>query len=717
MVRCEAGRLSFRFPLCGSSLAWLAAAWLVMAACQAAAAESWPQLGFDSLHSGNAPNQIQLPLKLQAAIPLTDAVFTSPAIARGRIYVLDGSGVLVCVDARTGAELWRLASDPSPANCNNYCSPVVVGDYVHFGTMTGWYYVVRADNGQVVRKLACGEPIFACPVIGDQRVYFVTLGSQVHAVTPDGHLVWKWDYVREVLKFTGDRWSGQDWLAHKKGRVTWREQFLCSRDMALHGKTLVIPAGGSIVWLADRGDTAQMLGGYAPNESPATLGLSLDDQGAVYRQWFRRDNGGSIEALRIVDQKPTSQTIPGTVTDYHSDPSMSFSAVSIRAGAVYRCRPEAGFGLCRHAAGRTEVLGDYPSISQPMLAGQHVVVSGLDGRLIVVPLDSDKPHFTFRTPFGRPLTAAPAIANGQIAFGSEDGHLYILGPDGNAPLPEQALPLHQIRSPLTSRYQDAEYNWDTHFGNQANTNRTQQDLTLPLSMRWIRRCAGTIKHLSTVGGGRVYTHTAEGQVMAVEQETGRLLWRVYYPGVHVSFTTPAYHDERIYLPQAGLHKSRLRCLDAATGQLVWEVPFTGSPSWNRQIPPLIHNGLVIYQYSTGKYTGRNWLFEHQSTFGFGDDQQPLVTAWDLKSGQQVWSRDFSEHGHGGDDAGMCLDGNNLYYSCYFGDKQVKGVTAALDPDTGATKWLTTDYSVHAGCALRCTRAACTWVATTRSMAR
>ena len=81
--------------------------------------------------------------------------------------------------------------------------------------------------------------------------------------------------------------------------MTWREQFLCSRNMALHGKTLVIPAGGSIVWLADRGDHAQMLGGFAPNESPSTLGLSLDAQGTVYRQWFRRDNGGRVEVLRI----------------------------------------------------------------------------------------------------------------------------------------------------------------------------------------------------------------------------------------------------------------------------------------------------------------------------------------------------------------------------------------------------------------------------------
>jgi len=186
--------------------------------------------------------------------------------------------------------------------------------------------------------------------------------------------------------------------------------------------------------------------------------------------------------------------------------------------------------------------------------------------------------------------------------------------------------------------------------------------------------------------------------MAVEQETGRLLWRTYFPGVQVSFTTPAYDQERLYLPQAGLDKCYLRCLDAATGRLIWETPFSGSPSWNRQLTPLLYRNLVIYQFSTGHYTGRTWLFEHQSTFGFPDDQRPLVKAWDRTTGTEVWTHDFSQYGSGGDDAGMCLANDTLYYSCYFGNKKNKGVTAALSPATGEIKWLTTDYAVHAGCA-------------------
>ncbi len=667
--------------------------------CSGTWAADWPQYKFDSEHSGNAPGQtLRMPLGLVAAIRLTDAVFTSPAVAGGRIYVLDGAGVLHCIDADTHGVLWRFTSAGGKYNCNNYSSPVVARGYVHFGTMTGDYYVLDAATGAVVKRISCGEPIFSCPVVNGDTVYFVTLGSRVYAVTPRGEIKWKWDYVREVLKFEGDRWSGQAWLRHKKSRVTWREQFLCSRNMAAHGRTLVIPAGGTIVWLQDNDRSAKLLGGYVPNESPATLGMSLGADGAVYRQWFRRDNTGRIEILRWGGSKVQDDFVRGTETSWQSNESMGFASVSPRGDAVYRCRPERRFGFCVHAAGKTTPLADCPSIAPPILAGQDAVISGLDGRLTVVPLRENAKSWSFTTPFGRPITAPAAVANGRIIFGGEDGYLYILGPNGHAQPPTQRLPLERIRSPLTTDRTDSRYDWSRHFHDQANTNRTLQNFELPLAMHWIRRCEGTIKHLSTCGGGRIYTHTAEGQIMAVEQETGRLLWRVYYPGVHVSFTTPAYENERLYLPQAGLDHSYIRCLDAATGKLIWQVPFSGSPSWNRQLTPLIHKNLVLYQFSTGRYTGRTWLFEHQSTFGFSDDQRPIIKAWDRATGRAVWSLDFSKYGHGGDDAGMCLQDGVLYYSCYFGNKRNKGVTAAIDPETGKIRWVTTKYAVHAGCA-------------------
>lgn len=660
--------------------------------------EEWLQFKFDSRHSGNVPDRtVAPPLGLLAAMPLTDAVFTAPVVADGKVYVVDGSGVAFCLDALTLKILWKVPTRGGKGNCNNVSSPAVAGNHVHFGTTGGTYTILNAGDGTVAREIPCGEPIFSTPVVGESSVYFATLGSRVFAVQFDGTVRWVWDFVKERLQFEGNRWSGEEW-SQRKERVTWHDQFCCSRNIALHGKTLVIPAGGSIVWLEDAGSQPVLRQIYEPKESPSTLGLSLDEAGRVYRQWYRRDNGGAVEILKLADGKVETGFVQATQTNYRGPESMSFSSVSIRGTAVYRCRPEEKFGFCKHTPGAPAlVLGEALSIAPPILLARSGIFGGLDGCLYIVPLSKEGKEWSFRTAFGKAISAPPAVCNGRIYFGCEDGYLYALGPEGKSPLPAKDLELWKIRSSLKGKYTDSRYDWHTHFGDCANTNVKCQGMKQPFKIKWIRRFEGTVKHFSVCGGGRMYTHTAEGQIFAVEQETGRLLWRTYFPGVHVSYTTPLYWEERLYLPQAGLERSFLRCLDAPTGKLVWEAPFTGSPSWNRQQPPIIYKGLVFYLFGSGKYTAEKWLFEHQSTFGFPGDHKPLLKAWDRETGKEVWTRDFSEYGAGGDDAGFCLMNDTLYYSCYFGDKDPPGITAGIEPLTGRILWMNKEHSVHAGC--------------------
>ena len=132
---------------------------MVMSA--AAAAEDWMQFKYDCRHSGNVPDRaLTTPLGLIGAVPLTDAVFTAPVVVDGRVYVAVGTYV-------------------PPAT--RISSPAVAGQYLHFGTMAGAYYVLDRTNGAVVREIACGEPIFSTPVVANNRVYFATLGSQIYA--------------------------------------------------------------------------------------------------------------------------------------------------------------------------------------------------------------------------------------------------------------------------------------------------------------------------------------------------------------------------------------------------------------------------------------------------------------------------------------------------------------------------------------------------------
>ena len=84
---------------CCIKLFVLAACLHVGANC-AYSAENWPQYKYDCWRSGNVPaRSVTTPLGLMGAVPLTDAVFTVPAVVEGRIYVVDGSGVTFCIGA------------------------------------------------------------------------------------------------------------------------------------------------------------------------------------------------------------------------------------------------------------------------------------------------------------------------------------------------------------------------------------------------------------------------------------------------------------------------------------------------------------------------------------------------------------------------------------------------------------------------------------------
>ena len=711
---------------------------LLVATMMAPASDSWPQLQGDSRRSGNAPDVVLAEnLGLLGSVATTDGIYAAPVIAAGKIFVIDGAGVIHAIDQETLKLRWTFPTRGGVGNCNNVATPAVIGKRLHVGTTSGYYYVLDCETGKLIREIDCQEPIISAAAVGDGRVYFATLGAKVYAVQADGHVIWTWDFVKEVVGFHGNRWSGADWLKERQDRVTWRDHFVCSRDIGLIGKTVVIPAGGRTVFLEDTGPAPKLLvAGQIPAfhgaEYPATFGQSADAEGTVYVQWHRRDNAGRVEMLRLENGQWKTDVVPGTQTAIHLPGLLSFAPVSIRGKEIYRVRPEQGYGLCRHTLGQEtpSVLCPAPSISPPVLTRDHVVYGGLDGSIYVVSLPGG-PVKSLPTGFASPISAPVAVAGGRIYCGSEDGYLYVYGPGGQAKLPETDLGITRIRSPLQGKYADSRFDWYTNYGDFGSTNANSQGLTPPLRMRWARRLEGTVKHLPVCGGGRMYAHTAEGQILALEQDTGRLLWRRYWPDVYLSFTSPLYHDGKLLIPQAGIKQSRMRCLDAATGRLLWEAPFTGSPSWSRQFPPVVHGKLAIYASGSGEYapqgsekpfvfTGKpvettdgrevmSWIYSNDNPY-YPKNNRPLIWAWDIDTGKVVWQKDFSEYGRGGNDCGICLLDGKLYYSTFFGysasqrarrglPAENNGITVCMEPETGKVIWLTNKYHVTAKCTL------------------
>ncbi|WP_395752769.1 PQQ-binding-like beta-propeller repeat protein [Prosthecobacter sp.] len=726
-----------------------------------ASAEDWPQFMFNSAHSGNATDRdIDADkLHLQGGLSMTDGIYTSPVVAGGKVYVVDGSGCAACFDAATLNEVWRFQSKGGKQNVNNVSSPAIVGNYLHFGTTAGTYYVLDRNTGAVTKEIDCGEPVFSTPVIGKDRVYFATLGAQVYAVTNEGEVKWKWDFVKEVVGFDGNRWSGEEWAkfcekrmletlkpgtkpTSSDGRVTWKDHFVCSRDICLiKGNTIIIPAGGRTLFIEDTGTAPKLkatgeIPEWSGKEFPATFGQSADDDGNVYVQWHRRDNAGRVDIMRLEgDTLKTGEFVSGTDTNIRMDGLLSFAPVAVRGKDVYRVRPESGRGLMRHRLDNKEDKGEVLTmggfIAPPVITKNHVIVGDLDGWLRIEPIAEHLSRASSSSASSAPISAPVAVADGRIYVPSEDGRVYVYGPGAAEYGRHDRDDIAKIRSPLTGKLAATTYDWYTNYGNFAGQNSNNQGIAPPLRMRWARRLEGTVKHLPVCGGGRLYTHTAEGQIIACEQDTGRLLWRKWWPDVYLSFTSPLYIDGKLLVPQAGMTKSFVRCLNATTGEMLWEAPFTGSPSWSRQFPPVVAGNVAIYASGTGDYAPQGsekpWTFggppvkpadgRDVMSFIYSNDNpyyptnhHPRIWAWDLDTGKVVWEKDFSDQGRGGNDCGICILDGKLYYSVFFGydaDQRARrgqpvgnnGLTVCIDPKSGKILWQTNEYYVTAKCTL------------------
>ena len=539
-------------------------------------------------------------------------------------------------------------------------------------------------------------------------------------------------------RFDGDRWSGEDWLEFKQGRVTWRDHFCCSRDLAAIGKTLVIPAGGRDVFLEDAGDRPR---------------LRVTAESRLRRQRVSRGfrlsagaGGGRLRAVASPRQRgprrdPAAarrRTVETRFRAGHAngDPSAGAAQllpVSVRGSDVYRCRPEEGFGFCRHASAseRPRPWAAIRRSPRPCCFGTKRSWAAWTGGCTSCRSPAG-PAWSFAPLGPGDLRAGGGVRRADLSAAKTAICTCSAGRRGLAgsrlgPETDPQSADRPVRRPSTT---------GTRTTATAEHQRHRSGVQPPLRIKWMRRYEGTFKHLPVCGGGRMYTHTSEGQVFAVEQETGRCCGGATGRACIcrslrrcISNRGRGGGGERLLVPQAGMSKSRLRCLDAATGELLWEAPFTGSPSWSRQAPPVIwENWRSTPRAPAGtprreprrrscSTASRNrrrrqevmsWIYTHDNPY-YPQDNRPLIWAWDLDTGQLVWQQDFSDHGTGGNDCGLCLlDGRSTTRrssairpasedaaACRRAQRHDRG----LDPTTGEVLWLTAEYYVTAGCTI------------------
>ncbi|NMM42631.1 outer membrane protein assembly factor BamB [Pseudoalteromonas arctica] len=198
--------------------------------------------------------------------------------------------------------------------------------------------------------------------------------------------------------------------------------------------------------------------------------------------------------------------------------------------------------------------------------------------------------------------------------------------------------------------------------------------------------------------GKIFIGSEHGYLVALDRETGDVVWRKKVPGEVLS--KPAAGDGLIYV---NLGSGKLLALHPDTGEERWsheqEVP---ALTLRGQSSPTVANGGVLVGLETGKLSvlisdsGYSaWSAEIATPKGASEferlvdvDTQPLISgpyayaiayngnlaAVDIRSGNVVWKREYSSYRE------IAMDTQTIYVV------DSNGVVYALDKTSGIERW-------------------------------
>ncbi|MBN1280363.1 MAG: PQQ-binding-like beta-propeller repeat protein [Candidatus Thermoplasmatota archaeon] len=118
-------------------------------------------------------------------------VYSSPAVAEGRVYVGSGDHKVYCCDAYTGGKLWEYSTGYEVAS-----SPAVVNNSVYIGSLNGVVYCLNATTGAERWIYPTQGQIRSSPTVVNGRVYIGS--SRMFCLDADTGVV-LWDRLPEFL--------------------------------------------------------------------------------------------------------------------------------------------------------------------------------------------------------------------------------------------------------------------------------------------------------------------------------------------------------------------------------------------------------------------------------------------------------------------------------------------------------------------------------------
>lgn len=229
-----------------------------------------------------------------------------------------------------------------------------------------------------------------------------------------------------------------------------------------------------------------------------------------------------------------------------------------------------------------------------------------------------------------------------------------------------AMSLLIAQQPLTGT------EWPAYKGNAGLTGVSTDDtIRPPFKLVWTYRLDGDASSDAgagvTVAGGKVFVNVHNTRsILALDARTGHFAWE--YRDTPIGYmTAPTYADGRLILLQRSFKKAGIVVLDASTGKELRKQSLKGE-------------GMDPHRAGLPVADGKVFASE-------GGDE-PAVTAFDVKTGDQVWRTPL-----GKDDGNSVVcpiaAGGRIFVATrdhHASKKSDAGATIALDAATGKIQW-------------------------------
>ena len=339
----------------------------------------WPMFRQSSSHSGNArSNNTVNSAKLLWNYTTDGAVWSSPAVAYGRVFVGSKDCYIYCFNASNGQLFWKF---PTCGEVDS--SPAVNGESMYMGSDDGWLYCLNITTGMPswIKWVGwnAGWTVRSSPSVADGRVY---VGSGNHDVfcfnASDGTKLWTCTTLHPVMS-----------------------------SPAISNGTLYVATGDNCFYALNGSTGAEIWRAYNVNgvSSPCV------DNGCVYV--------GSYEG-KIFCLNATSGAI---VWEFQTGDTITSSPASAN-GCIY-VGSEDNSVYCINASNGQKIWHPqtrYWVCSSPAIADGNVYVGSEDYNLYSINAQTGVIQWIYQT--GNYVDSSPAIVNDVLYVGSHDHRLY-----------------------------------------------------------------------------------------------------------------------------------------------------------------------------------------------------------------------------------------------------------------------------------------------------